>query len=302
LSFCVPGLLSVPAIVMSLMSLWRIKRSQGRLLGLGLALGGLASGATSLVLGIVLAIFFVPVILDVWAVAESGAHQKKLQRLAIAMHNYHDTFQTLPPAVVYDADGRPLYGWRVLLLPFLEHGHVYNALKLDEPWDSPHNAPLLARMPDIFAAPGREGSGATTTYYQVFTGKGSTFESSWFEAAGRPPLQPFHGPGPQGKLFVRYSPARLTTIMDGTGSTVLIVKGFDPVPWAAPTDLTFQADGPSPVLERFAHDGFAAAMADASARRFPRNIDVGTVRALITPNGGEVIPELFDNKPPPRRR
>jgi hypothetical protein len=301
-SFCVPGLLSVPAVVLSLVSLWRIQRSQGRLLGLGMAVGGMASGLASLLLGIGLAVLLVPVILDVREAAESGIHQKKLQRLALAMHNYHDTLGTLPPAVVYDGDGRPLYGWRVLLLPFVEQGHVYNALKLDEPWDSPHNAPLLARMPDAFAGPGQEGRGVTTTYYQVFTGKGSAFEGGWLAGGGQPELLPFRGPGPQGKLYVKYPPARLMTFTDGTANTILIVKGVDAVPWAAPTDLAVQVEGHSPVLERFARDGFTAAMADGSARRFPRNLDLATLRSFITPNGGEIVPTIFDGQPRPRRR
>src|SRR6266545_1941530 len=36
------------------------------------------------------------------------------------MHNYNDTHGRLPPAVVYGADGEPLYSWRVLLLPYME--------------------------------------------------------------------------------------------------------------------------------------------------------------------------------------
>src|SRR5438445_2885649 len=44
----------------------------------------------------------------------------QLRQIALALHNYHDTHGTLPPAAVRGPDGRPLYSWRVLLLPFID--------------------------------------------------------------------------------------------------------------------------------------------------------------------------------------
>src|SRR5205085_3518110 len=43
-----------------------------------------------------------------------------LKTLALAMQNYHDQYGALPPAVVRDKGGTPLYSGRVLLLPYLE--------------------------------------------------------------------------------------------------------------------------------------------------------------------------------------
>jgi hypothetical protein len=73
--------------------------------------------------------------------------------VALALHNYQDLHGRLPPAVVYGEGNRPLYSWRVLLLPFLEQQALYDKFHRDEAWDSPHNMKLLAAMPSTYAPP-----------------------------------------------------------------------------------------------------------------------------------------------------
>src|SRR5947209_4748780 len=94
------------------------------------------------------------------------------------MHNYHDTHGQLPPAVVYGADGTPLYSWRVLILPYIEQQELYQQFHLDEPWDSPHNRALLPLMPRTYAAPGRKARLLPPyhTVIHVFVGQGAAFE------------------------------------------------------------------------------------------------------------------------------
>src|SRR5438093_7201056 len=74
-----------------------------------------------------------------------------LKQLALAMHNYHDTYGHLPPAALKNKKGKPLLSWRVALLPFVEEDKLYKEFRLDEPWDSAHNKKLLAKMPKLFA-------------------------------------------------------------------------------------------------------------------------------------------------------
>lgn len=76
-----------------------------------------------------------------------------LKQIALALHNYHDTYGELPPAYVTDQQGRPLYSWRVLILPLLEHQALYDQFDLDAPWDSPTNLPLVLQMPAVYTSP-----------------------------------------------------------------------------------------------------------------------------------------------------
>ena len=70
-----------------------------------------------------------------------------LRQLGLAMHNHHDVFKCFPPPAIYSPDGKPLLSWRVMLLPFLDQTPLYKQFHLNEPWDSPHNRALVAKMP-----------------------------------------------------------------------------------------------------------------------------------------------------------
>ena len=95
----------------------------------------------------------------------------------MAIHNYHDAYTHLPAQAICDAEGKPLLSWRVALLPFFGEQNLYDKFQLDEPWDSGHNRPLLARMPAWLADPNADPATirAGLTTIQVFTGPGTAY-------------------------------------------------------------------------------------------------------------------------------
>jgi hypothetical protein len=199
---------------------------------------------------------------------ERNASRNNLKQLAIAMHNYNATFGHMPPAVVYSKDGKtPLYSWRVELLPFLEEGDLYALFHRDEPWNSEHNLALLMKMPKIYASPKKiEGQEEFTTFYQVFVGPQN-------EA-------PFEG---------NRQPKMPASFADGTGNTFLIVEAGDPVLWTKPDDIPYSSKGPLPKLGGIFKEGFNAALANGSVRFVKRAVNEKTIRAAITPAGGELL-------------
>ena len=51
--------------------------------------------------------------------------QNNLKQIALAIINYADTNRGMPPPAIYSDDGKPLLSWRVLILPYLEEGDLF---------------------------------------------------------------------------------------------------------------------------------------------------------------------------------
>jgi hypothetical protein len=266
LSFFCACLSGVPAIILGILGLQDVNRSRGRKTGQGLAIAGIVMGSLgtvgTLCLTPVLVGVLLPAVQKVREAANRMSGQNQLKQMALAMINYQATNGRFPPQAVYSKDGKPLYSWRVLLLPYLEEDDLYKQFKLDEPWDSDHNIKLLERMPKVFGDPSTT-YGPTMTVYKVFVGEGAAFE-------GKTGLTPADFP-------------------DGTSNTLMIVESATPGPWSSPEDLPFTAKGALPTLGGHHTRIFNAVFVDGAVRALPDNIDDATLRALITRNGGERV-------------
>lgn len=77
------------------------------------------------------------------------ACKANIEQIVAATKKYEKKHGSLP-AVFIDKDGKPLYSWRVLLLPYLgkETKKTYDMLRLDEPWDSEHN--MAVECPAVY--------------------------------------------------------------------------------------------------------------------------------------------------------
>jgi hypothetical protein len=109
--------------------------------------------------------------------------QNNVKNLALALRNYENAYGSLPPAVTYDASGRPMHSWRVLILPYLERQDLYDFYRFDEPWDSPHNLQLAASVPDIYRCPTFNRSGSVATPYLAIVGD----DTLWPDGVGFDP-------------------------------------------------------------------------------------------------------------------
>jgi prepilin-type processing-associated H-X9-DG protein len=188
-----------------------------------------------------------------------------LRQIALAMHNYHDTYGCLPPAVMLGPDGKTTHSWRVALLPFLEALDVYDKYRFDEPWNSEHNLALADSMPAVYRHPG-DNARSTNTSYFVLTGEGGLFGAK---------------PTKKGMSF--------RDVLDGTSNTVLAVESKQNTPWMKPADIEFDATRGMAQFTPLHKTGVNAAFADGSARLLPANLETKKLNAVFTAAASEIV-------------
>jgi prepilin-type N-terminal cleavage/methylation domain-containing protein len=92
-----------------------------------------------------------PAVQKVREAANRAQCANNLKQIGLAMHNYHDTYDALPPARL-DYDGGVT--WVVLILPFIEQDNFYNQWDLHQ-WYYVHPAVLRHHQLPIFYCPSR---------------------------------------------------------------------------------------------------------------------------------------------------
>ena len=191
-----------------------------------------------------------------------------LKQLALAMQNYHDVYQCFPPAVVTDADGKPLYSGRVLLLPFMEQKPLYDQFDKSQAWNSPANRPLTQKAPPVFMDPSAPSGGAGQTDYLFVTGKGTAMEQL---ADGRS--------------------LAFSAVLDGTSNTLFMVEVKNSgINWAEPRDLNISQPMSLPAGN---HPNInLAVFFDGHTQAISKNVSPQQIRAMATRDGGERIEDF----------
>jgi hypothetical protein len=207
--------------------------------------------------------------------------QNNLRQVALALHNYMDTYGGQLPIHAVGAKGmplkndkdKPLLSWRVAILPYIEQVELYKQFKLDEPWDSENNKKLIEKMPAIYAPvtkPGKPGY----THLQMVVGPGAM-----------------------------HAGMKILSITDGTSNTIAVAEAAEPVIWTKPDDIMVGKEMPKDFKKKFGGQfpgGFNVALWDGSVRFVPDSVSEKTLWAAITPTGGEILGSDWDGGPPTR--
>ena len=195
--------------------------------------------------------------------AEIRVQQAKLERMnnfrqfAIAVHNYHDSYRGLPFHARERARQHKDLSWRVRILPFAEMNQIYDQMEISQPWDHESNKKWATKMPKAWGKDGKNTS------------------ICWIKS--------------DMKTLEQVSNA------DGTSNTIMFLENPAGVPWTQNKDLTVLE---AVKLVKNLKDGeeLVAVMYDASTRMISNKMKLSTVKAMLTPDGGEAI-EYDDDRP-----
>lgn len=170
--------------------------------------------------------------------------EQQLHKISVALQNYADENSVFPPAVIRDAEGRPMHSWRVLILPHLEKhdAELHKEYRYDEPWDGPHNRELADRMPSAYRCPEDPGAlDSYTSYVAIIDGATGEFAAYPTGGSNAPPKKP-----PMSKY--------------------LVVESADSgINWMEPKDITLGQNGKltAPLPDHFGyHVGGSVALAE----------------------------------------
>lgn len=191
---------------------------------------------------------------------------QRLKQIGNAVRRYAVEYDRYPPQALMSPAGEPLLSWRVLILPFMGEEELYRRFRLNEPWNSPHNFPLLQDMPPVFRCPlGRNIPPHHTSYlgiagaHAIFSGADDGLENK--------------------------------NLFDPLATTMLAAEFLDSsVPWTKPVDRDASEIGPvgepGGIGSPHATGGFAL-FCDGKVHLLTREIPEANWRATLTSDGGE---------------
>ncbi len=219
----------------------------------------------------VLASFFVvPKIQKGFLVRQRTMGMANIQQIAEALNSYRREHGSYPTPTVVDSDGKPLYSWRVLILPQLGYGHLYRQFQLGQTWDSPTNNNITIQMPPVFAC--------TNNPLAV-----SLHESNFMLLVG------------DGTLFPTAGPIDIDKMNDKAEETLLVVETLNGgKKWTEPNDIDVSKGvklGNRPMTDIGGNypDCAIAATVDGKAIAIDPKVTTSMLDALISPNGREAV-------------
>jgi len=195
------------------------------------------------IIGILIALLL-PAVQAAREAARRSQCTNNLKQIALALHNYHDTYLVFPSGginPVAGINGPHLINWCIAILPFIEQGSLYSQYKMALPNTDPANSPVVQAIVPVFncpsdtnakrlenpaSGPASGGPAFRGSSYRGVTGY-STSGACWFDceqwrtgnpACPRTARGLLHATGPNVQLDCE----NMASVQDGTSNTLAV--------------------------------------------------------------------------------
>jgi prepilin-type N-terminal cleavage/methylation domain-containing protein/prepilin-type processing-associated H-X9-DG protein len=239
------------------------------------------------ILGILMGFLF-PAVQQVRESARRIACSNNLKQQGMALLQFESSFQSFPAG----ADAGTLHSWCTRILPYLEHGDLFQQIDLQADWDAPSNLAWTRQNLSVFSCPSSWKSYPGLTDYSGISGSSHRATQD---------------PSRNGTLFpldLSDRPVTIASIFDGTSNTIAISEciglsetnhGF----WSSGANCLGHDEGSinnrQGSLDEIAslHPGGAnAVFVDGSVRFLNETLSLDVVGAFCTRNSQEVVSDF----------
>jgi hypothetical protein len=221
-------------------------------------------GAAVIGILILMAAFSTPAVRQSRPASKRSQCKNNLKQIGLALHNYYETFNMLPPAYTIDENGKRRHSWRTLILPYLDQAALYNAINFHKPWDDPANLKLFEQSNvSVFQCPSATMPKNYTTYLAI-VGKDCCFQSS--------------------------GTRKHADVKDGLSNTLAVIEATpeQAVPWMSPLDAYQELVLAIDPRHKHSHvGGMHVLVMDGAVRHLSLEIPTDTLRALTTIAGND---------------
>ena len=186
------------------------------------------SGFTLIELLVVIAIIailiglLVPAVQKVREAAARANCQSNIRQVALAIHNFHDTYKSFPSTQRVGTAGVRT-GWVVRALPYIEQGNLYKLYDFSKSWETPANRPVVSTRLVIMECPSNPNLGIMDGTLNTTPPWDPPIAACADYAASTGVWSATTGQGSDGAMPWNAT-IRLTDIRDGTSNTLLLVE------------------------------------------------------------------------------
>lgn len=220
------------------------------------------------------------------SVGRRNVCETNLRHIGLAILNYEAENGHLPPAFVADENGKPMYSWRVLIMPEFEMQDEYDLYYLKEPWDGPNNR-TIDKCPPSFQCPIEYTSNRLIDLNLPDPPIPDTVS---YVAVGGP-----------GTAWPGDKKIKMSDFVDGPGYTILVIEiANSDIRFTEPRDLDIRQMSmiinSKTGFKSNHRTGVSAVFADGSVRSLPNDLSPKMLKALLTIDGGEDVSEFFERE------